>query len=100
MRGWDIFHKEQTKYRLEGGAQGLSLRGREGCHHSHFVSPTGNQPEQVATLSSPGTDWCVCLARGSFAVLTLLSLFGSDCLFWAAVLECLRTVSTQATVSS
>lgn len=86
VRGWDIFHKEQTKYRLEGGAQDPSW----GWGGVAVITPilslplvirTCYQPEQVATLSSLGTDWCVCLTRGSFAIFTLFSLFDSDCLF-------------------
>lgn len=79
--------------------------GREGgCHRSGIVFSLGDQhstsPEQVATLSSLGTDWCFCLTRGSFAHFTLLSLFDGACLFRAAVLEYLYSVSTQATVSA
>ena len=46
-----------------------------------LVIRTYHQPEQVATLSSLGTYWCVCLTRGSFAIFTLFSRFDSDCLF-------------------
>lgn len=47
-----FFHKEQTKYRLEGGAQGPG----EGCHHSDIVLPrvirTHHRPGAGATVPS------------------------------------------------
>lgn len=98
VRGAEIFHKEQTKYRPEGGDQGP----RGGCHRWGIVSSTGYQnlpparnrwPPQL-----PGNRLVFCLTRGSFANFTLLLLCDGDCLFWAAELEYLYSVSTQATV--
>ena len=56
-----------------------------GCHHSHFVSPTGNQnlpPAPTGGHPELSGNRLVCLFnQGTFAIFTLFSLFDSDCLF-------------------
>lgn len=62
------------------------------------VTRTRHRPRTGGHPELSGNRSVFCLTRGSFANFTLLPLFDGDCLFWAAVLEYLYSVSTQATV--
>lgn len=80
----------------------VGTRTQEGLSSPWYCFFLCNQdstsPEQVATPCS-GSSLGFCLT-GSFAHFTLLRLFGRDRLFRVAVLECVFSVSAQATVSS